>query len=273
MRVSSRILFLAAVACLPFAADTASSAGQTECRPSSLVQLRTLAPDSYAIYARIKDKKFFLNWITCDDIQLDLSTAVHESVHQLTSDRDAFPLIGGGELKRPHEVSNFFPPSAIAGKFKPDDMVSTYLRPGKASSASDFLYLLDELNAYSHDLKAAVALNSLRPRDAQVDHRDGLAALMSFVAIYVETAEESQPAAWSGLQNPEVARVVSALWGQAEAVMASSCGIPDFGTDDQRYIRQFCAKKSQSAVRKILRRAPTCPTECLQSTAKSVSQR
>jgi hypothetical protein len=271
MRLTSRVLLLAAVAAWP-PLHAASAAERVNCRPSAIIQLRTLAPDGYAVYARIEDKKFFLNWITCEDIQLDLSTAVHESVHHLTADRDAFPLIDGGELKRPHEVSGFFAPSVIAGTFKLDDLVSTYLRPGNSSSASDFLYLLDELNAYSHDLKAAVALNSLRPRDIRVDHRDGLAALMAFMAIYVETAEESQPATWSGLQKPETAKVVSALWSQAETVMASSCDVPDFGTDDQRYIRQFCAKKPQSALRKLLGRAPLCPTECLQSAAKSVQQ-
>lgn len=271
MRSSSWVLLLAAAAvCLPF--ETVSAAERTDCRPSSIVKLRTLAPDSYAIYAHIKDKKFFLNWITCDDLQLSLSTAVHESVHHLTSDRDAFPLIDGGELKRPHEVSEFFAPSIMVGKFKPDNMVSTYLRPGNASSASDFLYLLDELNAYSHDLNASMALKSLHPPDIRVDYRDGLAALMAFVAVYVETAAESQPATWSGLQKPETAKVVSALWGQAEAVLAASCGIPDFGTDDQRYIRQFCDKKPQSSLRNILGRAALCPAACLQSTAKSVQR-
>ena len=169
-------------------------------------------------------------------------------------------------MKRPHEVSAFFAPSLIAGKFKPSDFVDTYLRPGRASSSSDFLYLLDELNAYTHDLNTAVNLSRSRSpaqNGDEVDHRDGLAALMAFVALYVERAEESEPATWSGLQQPRVAKAVSELWGSAEKVMASSCGIADFGTEDKPLIRQFCQSRPQAALRKILGRAPVCPTACL----------
>ena len=118
--------------------------------------MRAAAPDGFAIYQKVKDKAFFLGWISCDEAELGLPTAVHEFVHYLTAETDAFPLIDGGQLKRPHEVSAFFAPSLIAGKFKANDFVTTYLRPGHASSSSDFLYLLDELNAYTHDLATAV---------------------------------------------------------------------------------------------------------------------
>ena len=85
----------------------------------------------------------------------------------------------------------------------------------------------------------------------EVDHRDGLAALMAFVALYVERAEESEPATWSGLREPRVAKTVSELWGRAEKVMASSCGIPNFGTEDKGPIRQFCQRGPQAACRKL----------------------
>ena len=100
----------------------------------------------------------------------------------------------------------------------------------------------------------------------EVDHRDGLAALMAFVALYVERAHESEPATWSGLQQPRVAKAVSALWGRAEKVMASSCGIPNFGTQDKAYIRQFCQRGPQAALQKIIGRAPVCPSACLRET-------
>src|SRR5262249_17761038 len=161
-------------------------------------RLRGSAPQGFAVYQAIQDKKFFLSWISCNEAQLGLSTAVHESVHYITAETDAFPLVGGGQLKRPHEVSEFFAPSLIAGKFKANDFVTTYVRPGSASSSTDFLYLLDELNAYTHDLNTAVALSraqaAVEEGDEEVDHRDGLAALMAFVALYVERAEESEPA-------------------------------------------------------------------------------
>jgi hypothetical protein len=263
-----RCIAFAAAACAPLSDLHATPA--RNCQPDAIEHLRAAAPEGFAIYRQIQDKTFFLSWISCDEAQLGLPTAVHESVHHITAETDAFPLVGGGQLQRPHEVTAFFAPVLIAGKFKASDFVSTYLRPGSASSSTDFLYLLDELNAYTHDLKAAVDLHRSRARaeqgDQEVDHRDGLAALMAFVALYVERAEQREPATWSGLQQPRVARTVSELWGRAEKVMASSCGIPNFGTQDQALIRQFCQSGPQAALQKILGRAPVCPAACLKST-------
>ena len=86
---------------------------------------------------------------------------------------------------------------------------------------------------------------------------------MAFVALYAERAAESEPATWRGLLEPRVAKTVSELWGRAETVMASSCGIPNFGTEDRSLIRQFCQGGPQAALQKILGRAPVCPTACL----------
>jgi hypothetical protein len=265
MRRLLRSISVAALACMPLAAGPAAEAG--DCRPGAIERLRASAPEGFAIYQAIKDKTFFLGWISCGETQLGLPTAVHESVHYITAELDAFPLVQGGQLKRPHEVSAFFAPQLIAPKFKANDFVTTYLRPGSASSATDFLYLLDELNAYTHDLNTAVNLNRSRGVEAgdEVDHRDGLAALMAFVALYAERAEQSEPATWRGLLEPRVARTVSELWGRAEKVMASSCGIPNFGTEDKSLIRQFCQSGPQASLQKILGRAPVCPTACLKS--------
>jgi hypothetical protein len=273
MRRRLRSICFAALACTPLAAGLHSAAEASDCRPRAIERLHAAAPEGFAIYQTIKDKKFFLNWISCDEAQLGLPTAVHESVHYITAETDAFPLVHGGQLKRPHQVSAFFAPSLIAGKFKANDFVTTYLRPGSASSSTDFLYLLDELNAYTHDLNTAVNLSRSRgpvEQGDEIDHRDGLAALMAFVALYAERAEQSEPATWSGLLEPRVATTVSELWGRAEKVMASSCGIPNFGTEDKSLIRQFCQGRPQAALQKILGRAPVCPTACLKSTPVAV---
>src|SRR3954466_10078543 len=186
MRQLLRFISIATLLGAPLAAAAA------DCRPFAIEHLRAAAPEGFAIYQSIQDKKFFAGWITCGEPQFALPTAVHESVHYITAEADAFPLTGGGQLKRAHEVSAFFAASLIAGKFKPNDFVTTYLRPGSASSSTDFLYLLDELNAYTHDLNTAIDLNRSRgsgQRSQQVDHRDGLAALMAFVALYAERAQ------------------------------------------------------------------------------------
>ena len=271
-----RLLWSIAFAALACACPSAlPSARAADCRPGAIERLRA-APQGFAVYQAVKDKAFFASWISCDEAQLGLPTAVHESVHYITSEIDAFPLVGGGQIKRPHEVSRFFAPSRIAGQFKPSDFVTTYLQPGSASAAGDFLYLLDELNAYTHDLNTAVALSRSGPVAEgadEVDHRDGLAALMAFVALYVAHAQESEPATWSGLREPDVARTVSALWVRAETVMASSCGIPNFGSEDKGFIRQFCQRKPQAALATILGRPPACPSACLNAAPAATRDR
>lgn len=249
---------IVALVCVCLLAAGASAAPQSSCTQRSVHELQQGSPDGFAIYTAMPDKKFFFQWITCDNMQVDLATAVHESVHFLTENRDAYPLIDGSAVKRPHEVSQFAAPAIIAKKFERGRslfdsrslLLSTYLRHGGASSADDFLYLLDELNAYSHDLHTAVALNGLHAANESIGERDGLAALMAFVAVYAATAEESQPATWAGLQNRDVAEAISTLWTQAEKTMIESCGLPDLGQEDQYFLTKLCAEKPQASLRK-----------------------
>jgi hypothetical protein len=262
LRATAAAALLAVLA----SAQPASSASRTDCHAQAIRDLQRLSPRGHAIYEAMKDKKQFLTWLTCDDVHLGLTTSVHESVHLLTEEHNAFPLIDGGEIRRPHEVSRFFAPKEIAKQFDSKDAyVQTYLRPGAASSADDFLYLLDELNAYSHDLHSAVRLISLQRRDRQADHRDGLAALMMFVMNYVDAAEKTKPKTWEGLMRPEPRRVVQTLWAQAETSLASSCGIPDFGEKDRKYVAFMRDPKNSSALARLLDRAPAVPSECLSS--------
>lgn len=263
-RTLQRFAFAAALGLAALGSNASARAG--DCRKAAIASLRSLSPDGAGVYDRVGDKSFFLEWITCDDVQLGLATAVHESVHYVTAHTDAYPLIDGGEVKRPRNVASLFAPSRMAGNFGKSDFVSTYLRPGQASSSSDFFYLLDELNAYSHDLNAAIDLQSLKPAGEQVGHRDGLAATMAFVARYVETAQEKEPGSWDVLRHPEVAEAVSRIWNQAERVMAASCGIPDFGIEDKGFIRRICEPAARSAMRGILGRPSACPSRCLAET-------
>ena len=236
------------------------------CRTEAVAALRAASPNGFAIYEQAGRGDFFRSWIDCGASQYDLPTAVHESTHFIAGETDAFPLVGGGTVLRPHEVSAFFPPYRIADRFAPDDFTAIYLRQGKASSATDLLYLLDEFNAYSHDLDAAIDLRSLSTPDVAVDHRDGLAAMMAFLAAYADMARTSEPDTWSGLQQPQVAATISSLWTRAEHVMSRSCGIPNFGTSDRSYIGLVCATGGRSALAQILGRAPACPAACLETT-------
>jgi hypothetical protein len=256
-------LFAAVAACLAVV-SVAEAAPRGDCRAQAVRDLERWSPDGYAVYAAMRDKADFLRWITCDDVQLSLTTAVHESVHLLTHEKDGYPLIEGGVLRRPKDLVRYYAPRGIAGRFDAGDMfVKTYLGRGAASSADDFTYLLDELNAYSHDLHSAVKLAPLHKGGGQAAHRDGLSALMAFVMRYVGTAQAQHPATWQGLQQPETKQVVQKLWSQAETVLASSCGFPAYGTKDKTYVGFLCNAGNAAPLAGLLGRAPVCARACL----------
>jgi hypothetical protein len=268
-----RYLLAAAVAA-GFAVASPALAAPTGCQPQAVRDLERLSPQGHAIYRAMPDKKPFFVFLSCDNVQLGLSTAVHESVHLLTEQRDAYPLIDGGSVKRVHEISRFFAPREIAGRFERGDIyVQTYLRPGAASSAQDLVYLFDELNAYSHDLNSAVRLVSLHKGDGEVDHRDGLTALMSFTLGYVDAARRQHPATWEGLQRPEEKKLIQTLWTQAEAVLAASWAIPGIGRQDRKYVAFMCDAGNSAALGQLLGRAPMTSAACaMASTASSHSK-
>jgi hypothetical protein len=251
----------AAAALFCLGASAAVAAPRTECQPQALRDLQRLAPEGYAVYTAVPEKKHFMFFLACDNVQLGLATAVHESVHMITEHKDGYPLINGEVVKRVHEASRFYPPREIARKFDGSDpYVQTYLRRGAASSADDFVYLLDEMNAYSHDLNTATKVASLNKSDARADHRAGLAALMSFVMSYVDGARQDKAQTWQGLQKPQVKQVVLTLWGQAETVLAKSMGVSGMG--GEKYVRVLCDRGNGAGLRELLGKAHMSAAVC-----------
>src|SRR4029077_2475173 len=122
------------------------------------------------------------------------------------------------------------------------------------------LYLLDELNAYSHDLASATKLVDLHKRDGQVDHRAGLAALMTFLMHYVEVARERKAPTWEGLRRPEVKKVIETLWQQAESTLVGSLGIRGFG--GEAYLAHICERRNGEALAELLGRPPMGSAAC-----------
>ena len=268
-----RVLRSAIVAlCVAFA-STISSVTAAPCHVPALEQLSRLAPEGYQVYRKAKDKKFFMSWISCDNVQLGLTTAVHETVHMITEEENAYPLIDGRRLPRVPERRPLFPPKLAAGSFDPaSTYVETYMKPGAATSAEEFGYLLNELNAYTHDLHAAVQLKSLSVPGQSVHHRDGLAALMAFVAAYTEKARTHHPDTWRELQRPDLRRTVATLWAQSEEVMGNSCRTPDYGFEAPVFLEHFCRATIHHALGALLGRPPRCPVSCREKHVTSAPQ-
>ncbi|HRK19447.1 MAG TPA: hypothetical protein PK970_10865 [Hyphomicrobiaceae bacterium] len=264
--------YLFSALALVFAVSVPAAAAP--CHPSALEMLRRNAPEAFAVHQKIADKAFFMRWITCDDVQLGLTTAVHESVHALTSQLNAYPLIDGRTVPRVADSRAFFPPRRVAGAFRDDSTyVQNYLQEGGATSAVEFGFLLDELNAYSHDLNTAVRLRSMSTPDRHVYHRDGLAALMSFVAAYVERARLEGTETWRTLQVPVIRKTVTTLWAQSESVMGASCRTPNYGDETPSYLASICSATIGHGLGQVLGRPPLCPVSCLSVSGARLSAR
>lgn len=238
--------------------------GDTSCHQQAVRDLELFSPRGAQVFHALTDRSMFWPFLTCDNIALGLSTAVHEGVHGLTEQLDGYPLVHGGVLKRPHEVERFVAPKVIARRFPRDNIfVQNYLVAGAASSADTLLFLFDELNAYTHDLHTSIRIRTLPGGDTEVDHRDGLASLMRFLMHYADEARVNYPDTWRGLQTPKVRNVVRTLWTQAEKTLASACGIPRFGGEDHRYVAEMCDPAKSAALGDLLGRRVACHRRCL----------
>lgn len=248
-------------------ADGSSAGNQSRnahCREEALDQLKRYSASGYNIYERLDDKRMFTTWILCDERQRGLTTAVHEAVHMLTEQLDAYPLVDGGQIARIPLTEKFVKPGRIAAQFKQsDEFVRTYLMPGGASSADDFTYLIDEFNSYIHDLNTAVQTQAMAPKDSYLGHRDGMSAMMAFLMAYVALAEKDDPRTWAGLYRADVKHLVTTLWSDGERTIEKSCKVPRYAVDDQAFLRHICAPANGRALGQLLGRAPRCPKACL----------
>lgn len=233
------------------------------CHPTAIRALERFSPEGFRVFRHYPDKADFKRWIECDDLQGGLATAVHETIHAVTANRDAYPLVRGGTAWRVPESPDFYPPRLLRSMFSAESQyVISYLTPGAASSADFFRYLLDELNAYSHDLNTIVHLDSIRERDFESGHRDGLAALMAFVATYVDMAHRRHPRTWSALQTPKVRRTVVTLWEQAVDVMGRSCHLARYSFETPGYLAKVCGATDRHGLGRLLGHPPRCPIRC-----------
>lgn len=220
-------------------------------------------PDGYKVY--LADSKGFLDpvwWTDCADNLVDaLVVALHETVHGL-NDHRGYYLIGGARVPYAND-HNLFAPSTIATEFAPDGFTDLYLKkiPGSDSSATLFSVLLDELDAYTHGLNTE---NKLHQYSSALQWRNGAAAMMAYVKIYLHRARTRYPKAWKSIQSESVALPLRTLWAQAETALLKSCQLrsPQFREDTQ-YLKKLCDTKSHAALAAILGRPPACPQACL----------
>lgn len=262
MKPFKYFLFLSAL-------TSVSAHGDTSCRASAINTLRELSPEGYQIYLSDPEAFKSAKYYQCVDPVLDLANAVHETVH--TSTHGRYPLIGGGSIEEIPTVDSLYPPHELYESVDPKlthrDYLETYNPNRKTpyhSSGASLRTLMDELNAYSHDLYSSIKLHGVKNPELNSHNRDGAVALLYFVHLYAERAREVHPESWATLQNPQVKRTMKAIWNQAESAVAASCDTPDFGGQDIIYMKNLCEIPADSAIRRIVGHRPACFQACIE---------
>ena len=216
-------------------------------------------PIGYAIYRA--DPVSFLDaawWHNCNFSIVDvLVVALHETVHALST--NSYYLPGGQTLGRVNDTG-LFPPIKIADQFANDRFKELYLSSGpeSASSAQQFSFLLDELNAYSHGLATENALSKFV---IERQWRSGAVAMMAYTKAYLSLAAKKYPRAWSQLLAQKA--TIGIIWSNAELTVKNSCSKgPPTVREDLVYLRAICSTSTNPALEQILGRKPECELSC-----------
>lgn len=252
---------------------TEAKPSSPECQRQAMHVLETMNADGERTVKRLQDKSVFAAYLNeCANLYADLTTAVHESNHALTEQLDAYQLVSGELVKRPHEAERYFPAKEIAPELAKrlgtkDDTFKLYVEgsEGSASSTGNFLYFLDELNAYTHDLHSAVDLYEKLPRPLGQTYRNGLSSMMASTAAYFERARAQHPAQWAQMNREPMRSLLRKLWAQGEAELDRACSKPeDLGLgEDVHDMRYLCDPQRTDAVAALLSRPAACPAKCL----------
>lgn len=192
-------------------------------------------PEAQRVFDELGDKKDFSTWFTGEDDMLrgDITTAIHESVHMIRGNTGKYILLNGGWVEAPESDDSKVPaPSKyvepfLKAKYSGDSFFDTYMVPGEetASSADYFSYVLDEFNAYCHDVNVFSKLDDL---PINTTPRDGLASFMLFTLVYIDQAAPK----FTETQK----KALVTIWLQAEKVMEDTSGMKNISYHTGKYL-------------------------------------
>lgn len=205
---------------------------------------------------------FYLNWVKREDeLLMGLSTAVHESIHHDTDQRQAYPLADGTYVKIPAGISQTVRPSVIYSQFNPRefDSLNTYISGRMASSGNELRYLFDEFNSYSNDMATSMTLRKYLPLNGY-QAKIGLMQMMAFISVYADYAKSSHPTTWNFLKNNS--NLVAKLWNQAEDQISEACKDTSLGDNHLASMSKIYAK-GQGGIAAIIGRPLRAPPACL----------
>jgi hypothetical protein len=239
-----------------------TKAAVAPCLPNVLDVLSQKDPNGTGVYTTLANPDKFSFWLDCSDANFAAPSAVHESTHLInfkhsTFARASYYLPGGTFMSVPRHRGEFFPRNEINLSLATSELgiyFRTYLT-GEGSK-QELPVLLDELNAYTHDLMTGTALQSLIPSNQHVSERDGLAVFMYYLELYLKRARLAHPKAWQIIStDAEYRALLKALWANAETALRAACPFEALGIDDAPYLKKVYSEELLGELTKIFEAA------------------
>jgi hypothetical protein len=183
-------------------------------------------PDGVA-FIQAQDDKMLAAWFegaapSFQGMGERFDTAVHEGSHVWVAKHFdprtvSYPVRGDLTI-RTRRLKNFDRSEIMslrAAGGADDSYATTYLTG--ASGAQGFNTLLDEYDAYTHSLASRYCTRDLVQPNARVSARDGILAMMYYVALYLRLAREQHAADYAAIVgDPGHRRLILTVWSRAE---------------------------------------------------------
>ncbi len=195
---------------------------------------------------------------------LDTITFAHESIHKIDADHSdtfatpmrAYRLLSGewitvvpneDDYTLAHARGQALKSMSVSDRTD-DGFVKVYLYD---LGVQDFFSILDEMNAYAHQLKTAMALPAYSGTSEQ---RDGAAAMVVFSLRYLQSMQKQDPDYYaSRIFAPEgdYASLMRNLITQVYTTINESCAITNLGMRDKQWFTALTTPASKVQLTKL----------------------
>jgi len=215
-------------------------------RATSLEILSRRYPEAKEMMHDLPDPTSFDFWFgggtSFNEVIMNVSSAVHESVHELGfrkfsygPDGWIFPVCLGNDLYYGTPDRSTFPRSEVLNllpeELKNSGYASTYLTG--QSGSQGFISTLDEVNAYTISSLVDTAIVDQFPPGMSTSSRDGLLTLMLYAQLYLKAARIDHPVEYGKiLGDRNLVRLIVVLMDRANYALSLSGADPRLGIQD-----------------------------------------
>ena len=205
------------------------------CAGAAINTLKQVDAQGFTVLANLPKPSEASRFLNCNRSDYDLGTLVHESSHMVTQShftgREFSMLLPDGKLHTVPYDEHFFKLTELQVDLPQRDIdhyAETYIFGG--GQQQSFPWMLDELNAYTHELITMTHLSQAGIKSVTSSYRDGPTRFMHYVELYLRRARVAHPEQWEKIASePKYLDLIQNLWHHAESAISESCPHDELG--------------------------------------------